>query len=57
MKMEFEPMGKIAHIDDLGRIALPVDYRRKAKIRVGDSFEIYIDKKGNFFLKKIKNNT
>lgn len=53
MKFEFEPIGVVRQIDDLGRIVIPRDMRKKSHIHMGDSFEIFADSKGNFYLKHI----
>lgn len=44
--------GIIRRIDDLGRIAIPKEIRRMAKIREGDDFEIYATSEGEIALKK-----
>lgn len=45
-------IGITRYIDDLGRIAIPKEIRRMAKIREGDEFEIYITTEGEIALKK-----
>ena len=54
MKVEFEPKGIIRQIDDLGRIVLPKDYRENVGIKIGESFEIFVDRKGNFYIKRLE---
>lgn len=54
MKIEFEPLGVIRHLDDLGRIVLPKEFRDKVGIEDGEAFEIFSDKKGNFYIKRVK---
>lgn len=38
--------GIIRRFDDLGRIVIPKEIRRKFKINVGESVEIYITEEG-----------
>jgi len=56
MKIEFEPLGVVRHLDDLGRIVfvLPKEFRDKTGIEIGEAFEIFSDKKGNFYIKRVK---
>ena len=54
MKIEFEPTGLVRQIDDLGRVVIPKDFRIRADIHTGDSFEIFADGKGNFYIKFYK---
>lgn len=54
MKIEFEPFGVIRHLDDLGRIVLPKEFRAKVGIEDGEAFEIFSDNKGNFYIKRVK---
>lgn len=42
----------IRPIDDLGRIFIPKEIRKKLMLRVGENLEIYIDKENNIVLKK-----
>ena len=44
--------GIVRRMDDLGRVVIPKEIRRAARIREGDSIEIYINKKGDIILKK-----
>ena len=53
MKIDFNPVGLIRTMDDLGRIAIPKELRIMFSIYSGDSFEIFSDGKGNFYLKRI----
>lgn len=41
---DFESMGLRRRVDDLGRVVIPLDYRRYAGIQPGDIFEIFVDK-------------
>lgn len=45
-------IGTTRYIDDLGRITIPREIRRMAKIKEGDEFEIYITTEGEIALKK-----
>lgn len=42
-------------IDELGRIVLPIELRRKLNIDVKDALEIYTDDDNNIILKKVEN--
>lgn len=53
MKIEFNPVGLIRIMDDLGRIAIPKEFREVCNAHPGDGFEIFSDGKGNFYLKHI----
>lgn len=53
MKIEFNSVGIIRMMDDLGRIAIPIEFRKWSNINPGDGFEIFSDGKGNFYLKRI----
>lgn len=44
--------GIIRRIDDLGRVVIPKEIRRIAKLREGDPMEIYVDRNGEITLKK-----
>ncbi|MBR5227203.1 MAG: AbrB/MazE/SpoVT family DNA-binding domain-containing protein [Clostridia bacterium] len=44
--------GIIRKIDDLGRIVIPKEIRKRMKIREGDTLEIYVEKTGEVILKK-----
>jgi AbrB family transcriptional regulator (stage V sporulation protein T) len=44
--------GMVRRIDDLGRVVIPKEIRRQAKIREGDPLEIFIDRDGEIILKK-----
>lgn len=43
--------GIIRRIDDLGRIVIPKEIRKQARIENGDALEIYITNEGAIFLK------
>lgn len=42
--------GPIVHIDDIGRIAIPREFRRQLKVKEGDAFELYTE--GDAFVLK-----
>lgn len=44
--------GIIRKIDDLGRIVIPKEIRKKLKLREGDNLEIYVKDDGQILLKK-----
>ena len=44
--------GIIQKIDDHGKMVIPKEVRRIARIREDDSFEIYIDEDGAIIFKK-----
>lgn len=44
--------GVIRKIDDLGRIVIPKEIRKKLKLREGDNLEIYVKEDGQILLKK-----
>ena len=46
------PTGIIKKIDNLGRIVLPKEIRRKLKIRENDELEIFLDSEETILLKK-----
>ena len=41
-------------IDELGRIVLPIELRRKLNIDVKDPLEIYTDESNNIILRKVE---
>lgn len=43
--------GIIHRIDDLGRIVIPREIRKKLKVSEGDPFEIFLTKEGEVILK------
>ena len=43
--------GSIRRIDDLGRIVIPREIRKKLKVSDGDPFEIFLTKEGEVILK------
>ena len=47
--------GIIRRIDDLGRIVIPKEIRKKLKINEGENIEIYIDDLEHIILKKYSN--
>src|SRR6476620_8740730 len=44
--------GIVRRIDDLGRVVIPKEVRKKLKIREGDPLEIFTEKDGEVILKK-----
>lgn len=44
--------GIVRRIDDLGRIVIPKEVRRRMRVREGDPMEIYVDAQGGIVLKK-----
>jgi AbrB family transcriptional regulator (stage V sporulation protein T) len=44
--------GIIRRIDELGRVSIPKEIRRTARVRDGDPLEIFLDDSGNITLKK-----
>ena len=47
--------GIIRRIDELGRIVIPKEIRKKLKINEGENIEIYIDEEEKIILKKFSN--
>lgn len=47
--------GIIRHIDELGRIVIPKELRKKLEINIKDPMEIYVDGH-SITLKKVENN-
>ncbi len=47
-----EVSGIVRRIDDLGRVVIPKEMRRKLKIEEGDQVEIILDKEGKVDIKK-----
>lgn len=44
--------GIVRRIDDLGRVVIPKEIRRRLKIREGDPLEVYTEKDGEVILRK-----
>lgn len=44
--------GIVRRIDDLGRVVIPKEIRRRLRIREGDPLEIFTDRDGGIILKK-----
>ena len=44
--------GIVRRIDDLGRVVIPKEIRRRLKIREGDPLEVYTEKDGEVVLRK-----
>lgn len=44
--------GIVRRIDDLGRVVIPKEIRRRLKIREGDPLEVYSEKDGEVILRK-----
>lgn len=49
--------GIVRRIDDLGRIVIPKDIRKKLKIEEADAYEIFYDSDNNILLKPLKTNS
>ncbi len=49
---EMKSTGIVRKVDDLGRIVIPKEIRKKLRIREGDPLEIFIEKTGEIVLKK-----
>ena len=47
--------GMVRRIDELGRIVIPKEIRKKLKINEGENIEIYIDEEEKIILKKYSN--
>lgn len=47
-------IGIVRHIDDVGRIVIPREIRKKFNIQEDDELEILTDNKGNIILKKVE---
>lgn len=47
-----KPIGITRHIDDLGRVVIPREIRKRFNINEGDLLEIFTDEDGNIVLKK-----
>ena len=47
--------GMVRRIDELGRIVIPKEIRKKLEINIKDPMEIYVEGRG-IMLKKIENN-
>lgn len=45
----------IRRIDDIGRIVIPKEIRKKLNIEEGDPLEFWLDKDNNIILKKYQN--
>jgi len=46
--------GMFRKVDELGRIVIPIEIRKKFNISEGDRFEIYVEEDGNIVLKKFE---
>ena len=47
-------LGIVRRVDDIGRIVIPKDARKKLGIEEGQSMEMFIDSENNLILKKYK---
>lgn len=47
-----KPTGIVRRTDDLGRVVIPREIRKKLKIKEGDPLEIFVDRDGEVILKK-----
>lgn len=56
MKYDFKPIGVVRHIDDLGRVVIPKEFRDGAGISPGARVSIYCDAKGNMLIVPFKEN-
>lgn len=48
-------LNAIRRIDDIGRIVIPKEIRKKLNIKEEDSLEFWLDKNNNIILKKYQN--
>ena len=48
--------GMIRNLDDLGRIVIPMEIRKKFNISIGDGIQIYVDTNNTIILKKYERN-
>lgn len=49
-----KPIGITRHLDDLGRVVIPREIRKRFNINEGDLLEFFTDENGNIILKKYK---
>jgi transcriptional pleiotropic regulator of transition state genes len=54
MKKEFTGMSR--RIDDLGRVVIPKEIRKRLGIKNLDLFDIYITEEGVLFIRRIEEN-
>jgi AbrB family looped-hinge helix DNA binding protein len=50
--MNLIPVGMIRRMDDLGRIAIPKELRRKLEWHEGNPFELFITEDGKLLVQK-----
>lgn len=50
MKFDFKPEGVKRRIDDLGRVVIPMEFRRIGGVEPGDVMNIFCDKQGNVLI-------
>lgn len=55
-KITMTATGIIRRIDDIGRIVIPKDIRRKLRVKESDAFEIFIADGNKVIFKRISNN-
>lgn len=48
--------GMIRNLDELGRIVIPMEIRKKFNISIGDGMQIYVDNNNTIILKKYERN-
>lgn len=51
MRSFIKETGMVRHIDDLGRVVIPIELRRTLSIKQGDAIEMYVED-NNIKLKK-----
>jgi len=52
--MRFKRTGIIRHIDDLGRIVIPVEMRKNFGFEPGEMVEIFVSEDGDLIFRKIQ---
>lgn len=50
MKFDFEPTGIRRHVDPVGRVVIPKEYRDTYGIDEGVGLQVFADKHGNILL-------
>lgn len=48
----FKPTGMVRRIDELGRVVIPKELRRKLRMKEGDSVEVFLSNDGAVCFKK-----
>lgn len=49
-----ETRGVVRKLDDLGRVVLPIEFRKELRIKAKDKVEIFLIKDG-FYIRNVKN--